>query len=423
MLKVGFYLANKRDLSSIDAIIRFSGQRYKYPAGISVNSKYWNTKSQRVRELHNYQDAFIINGRLDSVAVAVQAVANRFISTAKIPTPQEFVLSVDRELNPAVSTSTNEYLTDFIKNYYPTLTRAHNTVKRYVTTLNALTEFEKDRKKKIRFQDVNMNLYNELRRWFGLKDFSLNYFGDYIKNIKVFFKAAGASGLHSLTLPDSFSVISADTDAIYLNIDELQMLHNLVINEDLILDNYDATILNVTGNIERAIKSLTDCRDRFLIGAFTAMRFSDYAFLKGLKYQDDYITRISEKTGTKTVIPMHPIIRNVLKRRNDVLPPAISNQKMNDQLKVLGRMAGIKDKVEITIAKVNGKERKSYLKYELLTTHTARRSGCTIMFLAGIDTISIMSFSGHKTVKSFMKYIRASQVEVAMRMKDHPFFK
>ena len=153
------------------------------------------------------------------------------------------------------------------------------------------------------------------------------------------------------------------------------------------------------------------------------MRFSDYSTLKGLTDKDEYITRISEKTGIKTIIPMHPVIREILIRRNNILPPAISNQKMNKQLKVLGELAGITDDVEITTTKVTGKIRGIFKKYELITTHTARRSGCTNMYLSGIDVIDIMSFSGHKTTKSFMKYIKASQQQIAEKVKDHPFFK
>lgn len=423
MIKVGFYLANKRDTSSIDAIVRFSGKRFKFPAGISVKEKHWNEKAQRAREVKGYNDAFIINSRLDTVAEAIQRVSNSFIAAAKIPSGKEFTAAVDNELNPGKISSGSNYLTDFIEKYYPTLTRAKNTVKRYLTTLNTLKEFEKDRKRRILFEDVNMELYNELLRWSGTKNYSTNTHGDLIKNLKVFFKAARANGIHTLFLPDDFTKVSADSDSIYLNEDELKKITDLDINEKLILEHYKLVILNVTGNVDRAINSLIDCRDRFMIGAYTAMRFGDYSLLKWLKSTDQYISRVNEKTGTKTTIPMHPVIREILIRRNNILPGTVSNQKMNKQLKVLGKMAKLTDKVEITTSMVTGKERTTSEKWELISTHTARRSGCTNMFLAGIEVPVIMSFSGHSTEKSFKKYIKASSLQVAMKVKDHPFFK
>jgi predicted metal-dependent RNase len=86
-------------------------------------------------------------------------------------------------------------------------------------------------------------------------------------------------------------------------------------------------------------------------------------------------------------------------------------------------MAKLNGKVEITTSMITGKERSISEKWELISTHTARRSGCTNMFLAGIEVPVIMSFSGHSTEKSFKKYIKASSLQVAMKVKDHPFFK
>ena len=196
----------------------------------------------------------------------------------------------------------------------------------------------------------------------------------------------------------------------------------MVINEDLILDKLDTKIINIEGGIERMITSLQDCRDRFLIGAFTALRFRDYSILSGLKHSDAFITKTSHKTAVKTIIPMHPVIKEILIRRNNILPKSISNQRMNKQLKVIGKLADINEQLEITTQLVTGLKTESLPKYELITTHTARRSGCTNMYLAGIDIVSIMSFSGHKSTSSFLKYIKASQTEVATRLQNHPFF-
>lgn len=64
----------------------------------------------------------------------------------------------------------------------------------------------------------------------------------------------------------------------------------------------------------------------------------------------------------------------------------------------------------------------TYPKYELIKTHTARRTGCTNMYLAGIPVIDIMKISGHKTEKEFMKYIKVSKLETAQNLSRHPCF-
>ena len=57
------------------------------------------------------------------------------------------------------------------------------------------------------------------------------------------------------------------------------------------------------------------------------------------------------------------------------------------------------------------------MKWEKVTTHTARRSFCTNMYLIGVPIPTIMAISGHKTEKSFRMYIKASREEHAQIMK------
>ena len=53
-------------------------------------------------------------------------------------------------------------------------------------------------------------------------------------------------------------------------------------------------------------------------------------------------------------------------------------------------------------------------RYNCVTTHTARRSGITNMYLSHKYTIvQMMHVSGHKTQKTFMDYIKLSSDEIA----------
>lgn len=423
MSEIGFYLANKRAISSIDIILRIRGTRYKIPTGESIERKFWNAEKQRSKVSIHYPDCDYINNRLNEIESACLDALKEIRQKTAQPTSEEVRLIVGAKIKPTGHIVVKGYFLDFCKDHVKSIVRAKNTIKRYTTTINKLEQFETATGTRITFDAMNMELYNRLQAYMYSKGMSVNYFGDIIKNIKIFFHAAREAGVHSFSLPQKFREIGEDSDSVYLNSDELLKLHNLVIDEDLILDHFDLKILNVKGNMERLITSLKDCRDRFLIGAYTAMRFSDYAFLSGLRHTDTIISRRSEKTGVSTIIPMHPIIRDILLKRGDKLPPGISNQKMNKQLKKLCQVAGIKDPVEVTITKGGRKVRTIHPKYELITTHTARRSGCTNMFLSGIDPLSIMVFSGHRTMKSFMKYIKASPQQTAEKLKDHPFFK
>jgi len=44
------------------------------------------------------------------------------------------------------------------------------------------------------------------------------------------------------------------------------------------------------------------------------------------------------------------------------------------------------------------------------------------MYLAGIPAISIMKITGHRSEKSFLKYIKISPEQNADLIESHPFF-
>ncbi|NVN97052.1 tyrosine-type recombinase/integrase, partial [Candidatus Nomurabacteria bacterium] len=62
-------------------------------------------------------------------------------------------------------------------------------------------------------------------------------------------------------------------------------------------------------------------------------------------------------------------------------------------------------------------------KFNLISTHTARRSGATNMYLAGIPTLSIMKITGHRTEKAFMRYIQMTEEDNAIKLMESSFFK
>ena len=86
-------------------------------------------------------------------------------------------------------------------------------------------------------------------------------------------------------------------------------------------------------------------------------------------------------------------------------------------------MAGINELIETK--KVRGGKTivEVVPKYKLITTHTARKSGATNMYLAGIPSIDIMKLTGHTTEVSFLKYIKVTKQETAVSLSNHPYFK
>jgi len=170
-------------------------------------------------------------------------------------------------------------------------------------------------------------------------------------------------------------------------------------------------------------ESMDKVRNRFLIGAFSGLRFSDSSKITHDSIRQGLIFDRNTKTGTRVVIPLHWVIEQIMSDHPGGLPPSFSNQTMNKYLKEIGRLAGIDDTILINKTKGGKTITATYKKYELITTHTARRSAITNMVLSGIPTQAIMAISGHKTEGSFQRYVKMSKESNALSLKDHPFFK
>ena len=102
------------------------------------------------------------------------------------------------------------------------------------------------------------------------------------------------------------------------------------------------------------------------------------------------------------------------------LPPTISNQKMNDYLKEIAKKVdSLKVPVEVEGIKGGLKTTEQKQKWELVTTHTARRSFATNVYKSGFPAISLMKITGHRTEKSFLLYIKVTPEENAHKLLDH----
>lgn len=90
-------------------------------------------------------------------------------------------------------------------------------------------------------------------------------------------------------------------------------------------------------------------RDNFLISCYTSLRYSDISRLerRHINYDNNTIVITTQKTGVVVVIPIHPIVRDILSRYDNQPPKAQCNQATNRVIKELCRSAGITNPVNI----------------------------------------------------------------------------
>ncbi len=179
-------------------------------------------------------------------------------------------------------------------------------------------------------------------------------------------------------------------------------------------------------------------RDIFLVGCYTCQRVSDYnnispdCFTTTAK-GTPIIRLVQQKTHTEVKIPiMNPNLQAICEKYNYNLPSVVDvilNRYIKEILKELSQTVPslavkvrtkltMKQKKQVDDGKItverNSKGEVMMPRYNCVTTHTARRSGITNMYLTHKYTIlQMMHVSGHKTQKTFMDYIKLSSDEIA----------
>lgn len=134
-------------------------------------------------------------------------------------------------------------------------------------------------------------------------------------------------------------------------------------------------------------------RDLFIIGCLTALRYSDYRD----NFQDGYIVKRTKKTNVTVKIPMHDYVYEIIEKYNGDIPGGLCIQYFNKYLKVIMKEIGLTDK--ITYSYTIGGKLKTVIKekWELISSHTARRSAATNLYLTGrMKTLEIMKLTEQK---------------------------
>jgi hypothetical protein len=268
-------------------------------------------------------------------------------------------------------------------------------------------EFPKQPYKPLNFNDITIDFYNDFVQFFFDRGCGANYVGKHIKTLKTIMRQSRDEGLHNNSEIErkAFKALSEPSESIYLTESELNNLLKLDLS---------------------GFKHLDIARDVFLCGCYTAQRYSDYSRISKEMIKtysgNRVIELIQQKTGEKCIIPIRLELEAILKKYDYTLPKTYE-QKINKYIKEVGEKAKITEIIHYEHNKGGLTVKTKVEKKELIKTHTARRSGCTLMYLAGIPVIDIMKISGHKTEKEFLKYIKVGKEETAVNLASHPYFK
>lgn len=219
--------------------------------------------------------------------------------------------------------------------------------------------------------DIDISFYRDLQSYMNGLGHSANYFGTVIKIIKqVMREAQIIDKLHNNNdfQHSTFKAITQEVDKIYLTTAELEKIHRTSIDEKFISEFYPRAYPSAAKNI---IRSYNIVKNRFLIGAYTGLRMSDFNRIDRKNISDGMITVVTEKTDQRVVIPIHPIVKEILDSGFD-LSISLSDAKTRLYIKDICKFVKIDDLVEVRES-VSGKlVTNRYPKWQLVGTHTAR---------------------------------------------------
>lgn len=426
-MSVRFFLANPQAVrSSLVVIIYHEGRRYKKGIGVSIDTRFWDTHTQQSPVNLDYPEGEAVNEEITKWRNNLNAVFDIIRkNNISIKSATQFWHMLDCQIRgisintSVLKVSLTEYMEYVFIPRFDSI-KSNTRIARFKAVLNKLKDYEQHATKSVSLRDVNIIFYRDLHNYMNSLGHSTNYFGAVIKIIKqVMLEAKNIDKLHDNTefQHSNFKAITQDVDKVYLTVEELQKIAHVVIDDRFI----EFVGLAKKKNRDRIKKAYNVVKNRFLIGSFTGLRLSDFSRIDAGNISKGKIVVITEKTDQRIVIPIHPIVQNIINSGFD-MNDLVSDVKTRSYIKEICKYAGINDIVEVRESVGGRVVIRRCQKWELVGTHTARRSFATNAYKAGIPTLAIMKITGHTKESTFMKYIRISEDENADILSKHNFF-
>lgn len=228
----------------------------------------------------------------------------------------------------------------------------------------------------------------------------------YILKIQSMVRRAGQYNYAVDSTYDEIDMRLEDTNAVFLSMNEITRIYYYKFEK------------------QDKRKAKERIRDLFILGCLTALRYSDYSTLTKDNFQDDYIVKRTKKTNVDVKVPAHDYVKEIFNKYHGLVPSGLCIQYFNKYLKVIMKEIGLTDPVTYSFTKGGKLVTVTKEKWELISSHTARRSAATNMYLTGrMKTLEIMRLTGHRSEQNFFRYIRLTNDDTARAISGDIFFR
>ncbi|WP_278550948.1 phage integrase SAM-like domain-containing protein [Elizabethkingia bruuniana] len=395
-----FYLSSKESTKNINLTITENNFTYSFRTILRIPEPDWDAKKQRPKNIYlkKYKK---LNNRIDRLKTIISA----YINNQKDQGKQIKQRSLSREIHKVCTEKQISYHEESLLNFMQRYIQSKNgiicnsTYKRYKVFFNLIQRFEGTMMSQLMIQDVNSEFIKKILSFGQEELYSENTIYRTIHFVKTILNYAERQGIRTSVRDLDIKREKQKKEIISLTEDDLlKIKHTEVPNE------------------------LEPAKDWLVISCFTGQRFSDFMKFSQEKLLDvqgkTCIKFIQQKTKKEILLPLHPVVLNILQKNNGYFPKALDIKKYNQDIKRVAEMAGLDNILRAN--KRIGHRVKNILveKWQAITSHIGRRTFAT-NFYGRIPTPLLMEATGHSTEQIFMKYINAFDKERIILLGNH----
>lgn len=222
-----------------------------------------------------------------------------------------------------------------------------------------------------------------------IQHYSKNYIAKEIKTAKQFANAAVKAGHINSYSHKGLQSNWEDADSVYLDWNEITKL------KELDLDPHS---------------KLGKVRNLFVFNCYCGLRYSDLYKLDKKRFTEIQKQRYLKIRMKKTDDVVHfPILESAEKimKIYDYKLPEVCEPDYNEEIKSVCYLAGLTGLEFKRETRGGNKIVLTIPKYEMVASHTARRSFATNFYEDGVNIQELMAVTGHTTEKAFKNYVKS----------------
>lgn len=406
MATIKFRLQSKKEIANIYVRVRDGKETdIETLTGYTINPIFWSeTKGEPLQKAIN-TDKQNLKIQLEKLKTKILESLNTDKGTGVTINKAWLIDVIAKFKNPLLGEK-NEFLIDLVKDYQSELKIKVNektkkpiskgTIRGFSTLLHRLESFEKYKAKRYLISEIDLSFHSDFTKFaMNHLNLSINTIGHSLRQVKTVVLDAGDKGfeIKEQVRSKKFKAIREDSTFVTITENEIEQIRQF------------------TG-----ADYLQNVRDWIIIGCWTGCRVNDLMQLTNANIQihvsgQKFIRYTQSKTGKQVDLPIHPHVAEILERLGD-FPRPISDQRFNEWMKIVCRESGMIQEVYGTRQNpiTHKKEVGTFKKWELVRSHTCRRSFATNHYNK-LPNKLIMAVTGHSTEKMLLNYIGETENE------------